>query len=110
MMKDECGGKQITKFVGLRSKLYSYEMANGAQVKKCKGIKKRIIKNEITIDDFEECLFSGRPQLRTMNTIRSRQHDVGTERINKTALSANDDKRIILEDGVQTMAIGHWRT
>ncbi len=24
MMKDECGGKQIIKFVGLRSKLYSY--------------------------------------------------------------------------------------
>ena len=110
MMKDECGGKQIIKFVGLRSKLYSYEMADGAQVKKCKGIKKCVIKNEITIDDFEECLFSGKSQFRTMNTIRSRQHDVGTERINKTGLSADDDKRVILPDGVQTMAIGHYRT
>ena len=106
-MKDECGGKQITKFVGLRSKLYSYEMADGAQVKKCKGIRKYIIKNEITIEDFEECLFSGKSQFRAMNTIRSRQHNVGTERVNKTALSADDDKRIILKDKITTMAIGH---
>ncbi len=110
MMKNECGGKQIIKFVGLRSKLYSYEMADGTQVKKCKGIRKYIIKNEITIEDFEECLFSGKPQFRTMSTIQSRQHDVGTERINKTALSADDDKRIVTEDKITTMAKGHWRT
>ncbi len=101
MMKDECGGKQIIKFVGLRSKLYSYEMADGTQVKKCKGIGKYI---------FFKCLFSGKPQFRTMSTIRSRQHDVGTERINKTALSADDDKRIVSEDKITTMAIGHWGT
>ncbi len=90
MMKDECGGKQIKKFIGLRSKLYSYEMDNGTQEKKCKGVKKCVIKNEITIADFEECLFSGKSQFRMMNTIRSRQHNIGSERINKTALSAND--------------------
>ncbi len=45
-----------------------------------------------------------------MNRIRSRQHNIGTERINKTALSANDDKRIILKDGIRTLAIGHYRT
>ena len=106
-MKDECGRKQITKFVGLRSKLYSYEMADGAQVKKCKGIRKYIIKNEITIEDFEECLFSGKSQFRAMNTIRSRQHNVRTKQVNKTALSVDDDKRIILEDKITTMAIGH---
>ncbi len=80
------------------------------QKKKCKGIRKYIIKKEITIDDYEECLFSKQPQFRMMNTIRSRQHDVGTERVNKTVLSADDDKRIILKDKIATMAIGHWRT
>ena len=30
-------------------------------------------------------------------------------KINKVALSANDDKRIILEDGMHTLAYGHWR-
>ncbi len=109
MMKDECGGRQIIKFVGLRSKLYSYEMADGTQVKKCKGIRKYIIKNEIITEDFEECLFSGKPQFRTMSTIRSRQHDVETERINKAPLSTDDDKRIVSEDKITTMAIGNWQ-
>ncbi len=119
-MKDECGGNQILRFVGLRSKLYAYEVDrlrddNGewkynVQKKKCKGVRKYIIKKEITIDDYEECLFLKQPQFRAMNAIRSRRHDVGTERINKTALSADDDKRVILPDGIDTLAIGHWRT
>ena len=119
-MKDECGGSQILRFVGLRSKLYVNEVDRerdndgkwkyNIQKKKCKGIRKCIIKKEITVGDFEECLFSEQPQFRTMNTIRSRRHDVGTERVNKTALSADDDKRVILKDKIKTMAIGHWRT
>ncbi len=119
-MKDECGGNQILRFTGLRSKLYAYEVDRlrndnkewefNVQKKKCKGIREYIIKKEITIDDYEECLFSGRPQLRAMNIIRSRQHDVGSERVNKTALLADDDKRITPPDGINTLAIGHWRT
>ncbi len=77
------------------------------QKKKCKGIRKYIIKKKITIDDYEESLISGQSQHRSMNTIRSRKHNVGSERINKTALSADDDKRIILEDGIHMLAIGH---
>ena len=42
-----------------------------------------------------------------MNTIRSRQHNIDTEIINKTALSAYDDKRIILEDGINTLPYGY---
>jgi len=30
-----------------------------------------------------------------MNVIRSHQHNLSTEQVNKKALSANDDKRII---------------
>ncbi|CAB4026188.1 Hypothetical predicted protein, partial [Paramuricea clavata] len=94
MMKDECGGKQISEFVGLRSKLYAYKMDEGEEEKKCKGVKKCVVKNEIVFEDYKNCLFSGTEQHRTMNTFRSRQHEITTERINKTALSANDNKRV----------------
>ena len=43
MFKDEACGKQIEEFVGLRAKLYSYKMA-GEEKKKCKGIKKVVVK------------------------------------------------------------------
>ncbi len=107
--KDECGGKHITKFVGLKPKSYSYETSDGEKNKKCKGIKKYVVKKHIDIDDYEECLISRQSQLRSMNTIRSRGHNVGSEKINKTALSADDDKRVIMADGIHTLAIGHWR-
>ena len=46
--------------------------------------------------------------MRDMNIIRSHLHQLYTETVNKVALSANDDKRIIREDGIHTYAIGHY--
>ena len=108
MMKIETGAKQIKEFVGLRSKLYAYKMAeDGGEEKKCKGVKKVVIRKEITFENYKECLFSGEKQWRGMNVFRSRLHEIYTERVVKVALSANDDKRIIMEDGIHTLAIGH---
>ena len=45
MMKDEAGGRIIEGFIGLKAKLYSYKMFEGKEEKKCKGIKKSVIKN-----------------------------------------------------------------
>lgn len=45
-----------------------------------------------------------------MNTFRSRQHKIYTERVNKIAFSADDDKRIIMDDGVKTKASGHYQS
>ena len=104
-MKDECGG-DIVEFVGLRPKSYAYETVKGKIEKKCKGVKLYVVKDHITID-YKKCLFSKQSQFRVMNTIRSRQHNICTERINKTALSAYDDKRIVLEDGINTLPYGH---
>ena len=39
MFKDEVAGKQITCFVGLRPKLYSFRIEEDKEVRKCKGIK-----------------------------------------------------------------------
>ncbi|XP_022795526.1 uncharacterized protein LOC111334103 [Stylophora pistillata] len=115
MFKDEVKGKIIEEFVGLRAKLYSYRMFDDGtkkkkielEKKKCKGMKEGVVDRTISFDDYKECLFGGGKQLRTMNTLRSRKHEMYMEEINKVALSADDDKRIILPDKIHTHAIGH---
>jgi hypothetical protein len=109
MFKDEAAGKQIEEFVGLRAKLYSYKMFEGKENKKCKGVKKNVVENTITHNDYYNTLFSRKDQYRTMNVIRSYGHEMYTEHINKIALSSNDDKRVIQEDGIHTLAYGHWK-
>ena len=47
MFKDEAGGK-----VGLRAKLYSYKMFEGEESKKCKGVKKSVVKKSIPHEDY----------------------------------------------------------
>ena len=109
MFKDEAGGKIIDEFVGLRAKLYSYKMFEGKESKKCKGVKKSVVKESITHEDYKNCLFTGQEQLRKMNVIRSHNHDIYTEEVNKIALSSEDDKRHILEGLTDTLALGNYR-
>ena len=56
-MKDEAGGRIIEGFIGLRAKLYSYKMFKGKEEKKCKGIKKSVIKNNISHEDYKKMPF-----------------------------------------------------
>ena len=109
MLKDEAGGKIIDEFVGLRAKLYSYKMFEGKESKKCKGVKKSVVKESITHEDYKNCLFTGKEQLRKMNVIRSHKHDIYTEEVNKIASSPDDDKRHILEGQTDTLALGNYR-
>jgi hypothetical protein len=84
-------------------------MFDGDEHKKCKGVKKNVVKKSITHEDYKDCLFTKRQHLRKMNVIRSHHHDIFTEEVNKVALSADDDKRVIMEDGVHTLAYGHYK-
>ena len=109
MMKDEVAGKIIKEFVGLRSKLYSFVMDDGGETKKCKGIKKQVVESSIRHEHYKTCLTTGKELLRKQNILRSYDHEVYTEEVNKVALSALDDKRHILSDGMDTLALGHYK-
>ena len=109
MMKDEAVGKIIKEFVGLRSKLYSFIMNDGGETKKCKGIKRQVVESSIRHEHYKTCLTTGKELLRKQNILRSYNHEVYTEEVNKVALSALDDKRYILSDGMHTLAWGHYK-
>ena len=107
--KDEMGGEVIVSYVGLRPKLYSYVTLSEKEEKKAKGVKKPIIKNQLKFEEYKECLFNKSILRKEQYNIRSYDHEVFTEKINKIALSPFDDKRYILEDGIHTLAWGHYK-
>ena len=102
--KDEVGGKQITHFVGLRPKLYSFKVEDNSEPRKAKGVKKNVIKNASSFEDYKKCLFS-EEVMKDMNIIRSKNHDIYSMTVNKLALPANDDKRLICENKINTKAL-----
>ena len=79
--------------------------------KKCKGVKKSVVKNTLTVDHYEDCLFNETTYRAKFNTLRSRKHTITTECVTKVALTADNNKRIIIPDDPEhrTLALGHWR-
>ena len=109
MFKDEVAGKNIKEFVGLRAKLYSFKTEKGEENKKCKGIKKAVVAKSIRHENYKTCLQTGKEQLRRQTIIRSYEHNLYLEEVNKIALSAADDKRYLLKDSYNTLAWGHHK-
>ena len=107
--KDEAAGIPITEFVGLRSKMYSYMKDNDKGGKTAKGIKKNIIKKNITHENYKNVLFNNKQMHHTMKTIRSNLHQLGSYELNKVSLSCFDDKRYIRSNGVTSYAYGHYK-
>ena len=109
--KDELGGKVMSEFIGLRSKSYAFTYIDNNNIERCdkklKGIKKNIIKETINFKHYYNCLTLKKEEYRKMNTIRSYKHQLYTEEINKKALGAFDDKRYILENGINRLPCGY---
>ena len=106
--KDEAAGVPVTEFVGLRSKMYSYMKDNQKGGKTAKGIKKNTIKKDITHENYRQTIFEQKQMQHRMKTIRSQNHQLGSYEINKVSLSCFDDKRYILENGINSYAYGHY--
>ena len=111
--KDETNGHPMREFVGLRAKMYSFVLKKDGvdqEKKTAKGISKSVTQREIRHADYVHCLFIKAPQEHSMTQIRSVNHQLQTVKLTKTSLSPYDDKRYILEDGVSTLAHGHYKT
>ena len=106
-MKDELRDTIMTEFIALRPKLYSYKVLDGKESKKCKGIKKCIVKKTLMFEDYKSCLFNDSTEYRSQLMFRSTKHEVHTVEVNKVALNRDDDKQISKKDGISTLARGH---
>ena len=91
--KDELGGKQMTEFIGLRPKMYSFVGEDSD--KRAKGVKKSVLRKTITHEDYRSCLFEKEVFHRDMPGLRSYNHVIKGETVYKVALAPLDTKRYI---------------
>ena len=96
----------MTEVVALRPKAYAYLDDNGNENKKSKGTKKCVIKQKLMFQNFKNCFFNNKTFYRSQERFRGYNHDVYTEKVNKIALSNNDDKRLQTFDGITTYPYG----
>ena len=98
-MKDEFKGKIISEFIALKSKMYSLISVDDKEVTKAKGVNKKIRYNE-----FVDVLFNKKVIRHKIKRIQSKLHRIGSYDVCKISLSCFDDKRYVLDDGVNTLA------
>ena len=98
-MKGEYGGAMIDQFIGLKSKMYSIKKINGSESSTTKGV------NIVTkFNEFKDVLFNKKVIRCNMKRIQAKKHKIGTYEIDKISLSCFDDKKYVLDDGVNTLA------
>jgi len=109
LFSDETKGAIMTDFCALRAKSYSFILAGKEKIK-AKGIRKHVVDNHMTFDDHKKCLFGVEKMdvNRENVSIRSFKHELMTISTNKLTLNNFDDKRVILEDKIHTLAHGHY--
>ena len=103
-MTDELQGKVLTEIVCLRSKMYSIRFEGGVK-QNAKCIQKTV--KTLHHDRFKSCLFDNQLVRKSMTQLRSTNHQIVVNRVNKIALSPFDDKRYLQEDGLRYLAFGH---
>ena len=121
--KDELAGKIMNEIVFLKSKAYSYNFIDSTsnndfekeeelsqaeliEKKKLKGISQSIVKKEINLGDYKNCLYNIELKLNNMFILNSINHEMFINELLKISLNPFDDKRYIYEDGIITDPYG----
>ena len=82
-MKDECCGKAITEYVGLRPKMYSILEDNENNIRKAKGVKRNIVQQELKHKMYLNCLQEQTHYKHEMYSLRSEKHHIFGMQTNK---------------------------
>ena len=98
-MKDEFNGDKIDEFFGLKSKMYSLISSDGKEINKAKGVNLKP-----THKEYVDVLFNKIIARHKIKRIQSKLHRISTYELNKSCF---DDKRYVLNDGINTLAYFH---
>ena len=93
--------------MGLKSKQYSI-LCSCDTIHRAKGVPKAAA-NEQVHADYLHTLRKNQPKTVHFSAIRSFKHKLYTVDTEKIALRAFDDKKYILDDGINSLAYGDYR-
>ena len=86
--------------------MYSLIDVDGEEVTKAKGVNKNVVK-KTRHKKLVDVLFNKKVIRHNMKRIQSKLHRIGTYDVSKISLSCFDDKRYILDYGVNSLAYFH---
>lgn len=107
-MKDETSGVPIVEFVGLKPKMYAYRTEKKEE-KRAKGVKKVVVEEDIHFKEYKDVVFNKTSLIMEQSSIRSYRHQLYTINQMKNALNGIDTKKYILDDGINSLALGHYK-
>ena len=82
--------------------MYTLISVDDREVKKAKGINKKLRHEE-----YVDVLFNKKVVRHNLKRIRSKLYEIGTYGVFIISLSCFDDKRYVLDDGINTLAYFH---
>ncbi|CAG8750038.1 14651_t:CDS:2, partial [Dentiscutata erythropus] len=106
--KDENGGDRAIGYAGVRAKCYSVVCENSRKnMIKAKGLKKSLIKKELSHKIFEDCVLEGKgDQPRTAQFLRSYRHRMYRIKQTKRSVNPFDSKLWIAQNNETTYLFG----
>lgn len=109
LFKDELPRHVISEFVGLCPKIYSLRLNDETTKRKCKGVKRSFVKQNLKHDVYKQVLLNETVVNAEFHSIRSFNHRLMTVKINKIALTPLDDKFFIRRGEYINIPFGHYK-
>ena len=84
--------------------MYSIKVQEGEDKQRAKGIKNSYVEDNIKHEAYVKCLLEQTKERGQYNLIRSKDHQLSTNLIDKDTLNSFDDKRYFLKNCINTVA------
>ena len=107
-LKSEYGNQVLKKFVGLKAKLYSIIYGDDENKHTAKGLQKAVMRKFVKHQHYMDVIKENNIFCATSRRIQSKEHIISTIQQNKLIFTPFDDKRYLLNNGVQSIPFGHY--
>ena len=107
--KDEMMSKPMAGFTALRPKMYAFIMSDSKEKCTAKGVSSVTKNKDLKYQMYVDCLTERKEMYHSQMALRSKKHQMGLYEQVKKSLSPLDTKKWIANDGITTLAYGHYR-